>query len=94
MTQPISPAIRYIGVDDNGLLRQAEEDNVSPKLSERHLEILSSIARGQSNSDIAKQFGLSEISIKKQLSKIFESLGVSNRSEAVALALRKQMLKT
>ena len=26
------------------LLRQAEEDNVSPKLSERHLEILSSIA--------------------------------------------------
>ncbi len=76
------------------LLRQAEEDNVSPKLSERHLEILSSIARGQSNSDIAKQFGLSEISIKKQLSKIFESLGVSNRSEAVALALRKQMLKT
>lgn len=76
------------------LLRQAEEDNVSPKLSERHLEILSSIARGQSNSDIAKQFGLSEISIKKQLSKIFERLGVSNRSEAVALALRKQMLKT
>ena len=76
------------------LLRQAEEDKVSPKLSERHLEILSSVARGQSNSDIAKQFGLSEISIKKHLSKIFERLGVSNRSEAVALALRKQMLKS
>jgi len=76
------------------LLRQAEEDNVSPKLSERHLEILSSIARGQSNSDIAKQFGLSEITIKKHLSAIFERLGVANRSEAVALALRKQMLKT
>ena len=76
------------------LLRQAEEDNVAPKLSDRHLEILASVARGQSNSDIAKQFGLSEISIKKQLSKIFESLGVSNRAEAVALALRKQMLKS
>ena len=76
------------------LLRQAEEDKEVPKLSDRHLEILSSIAQGQSNSDIAKQFGLSEISIKKHLSKIFEHLGVSNRSEAVALALRKQLLKS
>ena len=76
------------------LMRQAAEDNVTPKLSDRHLEILSSIAQGQSNSDIAKQYGLSEISIKKQVSKIFERLGVSNRSEAVALALRKQMLKS
>ena len=71
------------------LMRQAAEDNVTPKLSDRHLEILSSIAQGQSNSDIAKQYGLSEISIK-----IFARLGVSNRSEAVALALRKQMLKS
>ena len=76
------------------LMRQAAEDNITPKLSDRHLEILSSIAQGQSNSDIAKQYGLSEISIKKQVSKIFEHLGVSNRSEAVALALRKQMLKS
>ena len=76
------------------LMRQAEEDNITPKLSDRHLEILSSIAQGQSNSDIAKQYGLSEISIKKQVSKIFARLGVSNRSEAVALALRKQMLKS
>ena len=76
------------------LMRQAAEDKVTPKLSDRHLEILSSIAQGQSNSDIAKQYGLSEISIKKQVSKIFEHLGVSNRSEAVALALRKQMLKS
>ena len=76
------------------LMRQAAEDNVTPKLSDRHLEILSSIAQGQSNSDIAKQYGLSEISIKKQVSKIFARLGVSNRSEAVALALRKQMLKS
>lgn len=76
------------------LLRQAEEDNAVPKLSDRQTEILASVAQGQSNADIAKQFGLSEISIKKQLSAIFESLGVSNRAEAVALVLRKQMLKS
>ena len=76
------------------LLRQAEEDNSVPKLSDRQLEILASVAQGQSNSDIAKQFGLSEISIKKQLSAIFESLGVANRAEAVAMALRRQLLRS
>lgn len=76
------------------LLKQIEHDSAVPSLSMRKLEILSAVAQGQSNSDIAKKFGLSEITIKKHLSSIFESLGVSNRAEAVALALRKQMLKT
>ena len=90
-------AIRAVTAGDRlipeRLQRLAEEDNAAPKLSDRHIEILTSIARGLSNADIARQFGLSEITIKKQLSTIFERLGVSNRSEAVALALRKQMLK-
>ena len=76
------------------LLRLAEEDNSSPQLSDRHLEILTSVAQGYSNADIALKFGVSEITIKKQLSTIFERLGVANRAEAVALALRKQMLKS
>ncbi len=75
------------------LLRQAEEDNAIPSLSKRHLEMLASVAQGQSNADIALQFGLSEITVKKHLSAIFERLGVANRSEAVSLAFRKQMLK-
>lgn len=75
------------------LMRQAEEDNATTNLTDRQLEILTSVAKGFSNADIAKQFGLSEITIKKQLSAIFERLGVTNRAEAVALALRKQMLK-
>jgi DNA-binding NarL/FixJ family response regulator len=76
------------------LLRQIEEDNALNNLSERKLEILAAVAQGQSNADIARQFGLSEITVKKHLSAIFESLGVSNRAEAVALAMRKQMLKS
>jgi len=75
------------------LLEQIEQDKSLSKLTERQLEILASVADGQSNSDIALQFGLSEITVKKHLSAIFERLGVANRSEAVALALRKQMLK-
>lgn len=76
------------------LLRQIEEDNALNNLSARKLEILAAVAQGQSNADIARQFGLSEITVKKHLSAIFESLGVSNRAEAVALAMRKQMIKS
>ena len=75
------------------LLAQIEEDKAMGKLTDRQMEILASVAEGQSNADIALQFGLSEITVKKHLSAIFERLGVANRSEAVALALRKQMLK-
>ena len=75
------------------LLAQIEEDKAMGRLTDRQMEILASVADGQSNADIAKQFGLSEITVKKHLSAIFERLGVANRSEAVSLAFRKQMLK-
>ena len=75
------------------LLAQIEEDRAMGKLTDRQMEILASVAEGQSNADIALQFGLSEITVKKHLSAIFERLGVANRSEAVSLAFRKQMLK-
>ena len=75
------------------LLAQIEEDKAMGKLTDRQMEILASVAEGQSNADIALQFGLSEITVKKHLSAIFERLGVANRSEAVALAFRKQMLQ-
>lgn len=75
------------------LMAQLEQDRAIAKLTDRQMEILTSVADGQSNSDIAKQLGLSEITVKKHLSAIFDRLGVANRSEAVALALRRQMLK-
>ena len=75
------------------LQKLVAEDNPLFSLSGRQLEILTSVARGLSNAEIARQFNLSEITIKKHLSTIFEHLGVSNRTEAAALALRKQLLK-
>ena len=64
-----------------------------PELTAHQLEILKSVTRGLTNADIAKQFGISENSVKSHLKTIFAKLGASGRSEAVAIALRKQMLK-
>ena len=69
------------------------ERSSAVKLSDRHLEILAAVSKGFSNADIARQFGLSEITVKKHLSAIFEKLGATNRAEAVAIALRKQLVK-
>lgn len=69
------------------------EHTSTVKLSDRHLEILAAVSKGFSNADIARQFGLSEITVKKHLSAIFAKLGVANRAEAVATAFSKQLVK-
>ena len=78
----------------DALLRMAKEDASTLQLTDHQLEILRLVVNGYTNSDIAKHLSVSEITIKKQLSTIFERLGVMNRAEAVAHALRTQMLKT
>lgn len=75
------------------LLRQIRQDQALKRLSARKLEILAEVAQGRSNPDIARMMGLSEITVKKHLSEIFGILGVANRAEAVAIALRRRMLK-
>ena len=55
--------------------------------------MLTSIVRGLTNADIAKQFDVSENTIRKATSTIFSKLGVANRTEATALAIRKKLVK-
>lgn len=44
---------------------------------------------GASNKEIAKVLGLTEITIKSHLRNVFRKIGASNRTQAVALALRE-----
>lgn len=62
-------------------------------LTTRQETILRSVMDGMSNSDIARQQGLAEITVKNHLSAIFNKLGAANRSEAVAIALKKHLLR-
>lgn len=65
----------------------------APELSPRQREILESITRGLSNAQIALQLNIGPESVKTHMTKLFEKLGAANRSEAVAIALRKHLLK-
>jgi DNA-binding NarL/FixJ family response regulator len=69
------------------------EDPPAEELTPRQLEILESVTRGFTNADIAKQLGLREQSVKEHISAILVKIGAANRSEAVAIAMRKHLLK-
>jgi len=69
------------------------EDPPLPELSSRQAEILHSITRGLSNEDIARQLGISVPMVKEHVAATFAKLGATNRAEAVAIALKKHLLK-
>ncbi|HLZ59736.1 MAG TPA: LuxR C-terminal-related transcriptional regulator [Ktedonosporobacter sp.] len=65
--------------------RLLEQPLVEP-LSERELEVLRLVARGDSNQQIAKALVIALDTVKRHVTHIFEKLGVSNRVQAVARA--------
>ncbi len=57
-------------------------------LSERETEVLQLLAQGFTNADIAQRLYLSEGTVRNYTSAIFAKLNVSDRTQAVVLALR------
>jgi len=66
---------------------QKAEAAVPSILTPRETEILSYIARGYMNKQIAHELGLSEHTIKNHLSSIIRKLEVNDRTQAVVLAI-------
>ena len=62
--------------------------NPMTTLTKRELEILSSLAAGRTNKEIAAQKGVSTNTVKYHIKNLFEKLGVSNRGQAIALYLK------
>jgi DNA-binding NarL/FixJ family response regulator len=56
------------------------------ELTPRELEVLRFVARGLSNSDIARQLVLGEATIKTHVARIFQKLNLHDRAQAVVLA--------
>lgn len=69
------------------------QDPPVPELSSRQTQILESITRGLSNEEIAGQLGISLPMVKEHLNRVFTKIGATNRAEAVAIAMRKHLLK-
>ena len=74
------------------LLRQ-RQTLAGEALSARELEVLSLVARGASNKEIARSLYLSEATVKSHLIHLFGKLGVTDRTAAVTVALQHGLLR-
>jgi two-component system, NarL family, nitrate/nitrite response regulator NarL len=63
-----------------------------PDLSKRELQIVSAVAAGYGNKDIATRLSLSEHTVKHHLSNIFDKLGVTNRLEVALFAIKHHLV--
>ena len=62
-------------------------------LSKREVEVLHKVAGGNRNSDIAALLFISEETVKGHIKHIMEKLGASDRTEAVAIGLRRGIIQ-
>ena len=69
-----------------------QENNERYNLTRRELEVVGLIVKGYSNRDIAKQFNLSEETVKRHLSNTFEKLKISTRLELAIFAIANKLV--
>lgn len=91
------PAIRAVAAGKTYISKEIRhllaEDPPAQTLTDRQRGILESVTRGFSNGEIAREFGITEITVRNHLTVIFNKIGAATRAEAVAIAMRKQLLK-
>jgi DNA-binding NarL/FixJ family response regulator len=75
------------------LAAQLAEHLSDEALTEREVEVLSQIAGGNRNRDIAEQLFISEETVKVHIKHIMEKLGASDRTQAVAIGLRRGIIE-
>jgi DNA-binding CsgD family transcriptional regulator len=63
-----------------------------PRISPREAEVLRLVAAGRPNPEIAEMLFLSPRTVTTHLTHIFAKLGVAGRAEAVAVALRHDLI--
>jgi len=62
-------------------------------LTEREIEVLRHVAEGNRNRDIAKRLFISEETVKVHIKHIMEKLGASDRTQAVAIGIRRGIIQ-
>jgi DNA-binding NarL/FixJ family response regulator len=75
-----------------GLLANARMAKDSPALTQRERDVLRLLSEGQSNDEIGRHLFISPETVRTHVRKAIDKLGAGNRTEAVALALRGQLI--
>jgi DNA-binding NarL/FixJ family response regulator len=74
------------------LAAQLAEHMSDEALTTREIEVLSQIAEGNRNRDIGEKLFITEETVKVHIKHIMEKLGASDRTQAVAIAIRRGII--
>lgn len=72
--------------------RDVDKDKID-SLTKRELEILTQIASGMFNKEIANNLDISERTVKNHISNIFKKIDVSDRTQAAVFAIRNNIVR-
>jgi DNA-binding NarL/FixJ family response regulator len=75
------------------IVAQLAEHLSDEALTSREVEVLRQVAGGNRNRDIAERLFISEETVKVHVKHVMEKLGASDRTEAVAIALRRGIIQ-
>jgi NarL family two-component system response regulator YdfI len=73
-------------------LKPAPAAQTDSTLTERELEVLQALSRGERNKEIAYKLGITERTVKAHLQSIYQKFGVDSRAAAVAVGAQKGLL--
>jgi two-component system, OmpR family, phosphate regulon response regulator PhoB len=91
LAKPFEPAVLVASV--RALVRRAApEDSGRANLSRRELDVLRELVRGGSHKEIAETLAISRKTVGSHIERVFAKLGVHSSGEAVACALREQLV--
>jgi two-component system response regulator DesR len=79
-------AVRTIGLGQTMLDHSEDTTAAGPALSDRERQVLTLVASGATNREIATELHLSPHTIKEYVSAVYRKLAVRNRAEAVKRA--------
>lgn len=71
----------------------AESASPPVRLTQRERDVLEQLATGKTTKEIARVLFVGEETVKTHLSSVYQKLGVSDRVQAVAAALRRGLVK-
>ena len=89
----ISPSMAVKLIDEfKEMARTDREQAITPRLTDRELEVLGLVAKGMNNRDAARELFISENTVKNHVRNILEKLQLHSRMEAVMYAVREKLL--
>lgn len=83
---------QLIPILNHSLINRKQEKTMVDKLTKREVEVLTYIAKGMFNKDIAEVMGISERTVKNHISNIFKKIDVLDRTQAAVFAIKNDIV--